>query len=535
MLKYCRRPEFKRILDSRCSSYLSSSTRKKLNGKLLHVRASTTSAVETEFAQRITLDGLSLGSSSVSDKTQVNNTASENSAQHTPSPAELDAGRFRIDQSVSNWANYAKRPWIEDQNGGGVLSVVQRMSDISADFVRDPAAAAYWAYHAARLSFFVSQAVTGLLAYEASDRAQNLSIASLVAGGSNASSNTSTSGSENQPAPSIFSRLMKSGGDEVSVRAKEAFGVWQQDLSYIQSKYYKMPWDMTTLTHQQYNPFFMAARTSKFVQESVMTLSRRKRNTPDPVWIKGPSLYPQYYTNTYHYQTDGWFSEKSADVYEHSTETLFFGRQDAMQRSSLVPISEYISSCGKPASELKLLEVAAGTGRFHTFIKDNWPEMPSVVSDLSPFYLSKARANIEYWRSQTRGGRVLGGGPDGANVEYLQTAAESIAAADSSFDIVVVVYLFHELPEAIRRRAVSEFYRVLKPGGLVVFNDSMQIGDRPEWDNTVGLFGNFNEPYYRNYVMCDIGGMFEEAGFQPELKLMSSVSKVLSFMKPNVM
>jgi 2-polyprenyl-3-methyl-5-hydroxy-6-metoxy-1,4-benzoquinol methylase len=32
--------------------------------------------------------------------------------------------------------------------------------------------------------------------------------------------------------------------------------------------------------------------------------------------------------------------------------------------------------------------------------------------------------------------RVLGGGPDGANVEYLQTAAESIAAADNSYDIV---------------------------------------------------------------------------------------------------
>ncbi len=30
---------------------------------------------------------------------------------------------------------------------------------------------------------------------------------------------------------------------------------------------------------------------------------------------------------------------------------------------------------------------------------------------------------------------------------------------------VVCVYLFHELPEAIRRKAVAEMYRVLKPGG----------------------------------------------------------------------
>jgi hypothetical protein len=43
--------------------------------------------------------------------------------------------------------------------------------------------------------------------------------------------------------------------------------------------------------------------------------------------------------------------------------------QDAMQRAALVPVSEYITASGKSPSELKLLEVAAGTGRFHTFIK----------------------------------------------------------------------------------------------------------------------------------------------------------------------
>ncbi len=47
----------------------------------------------------------------------------------------------------------------------------------------------------------------------------------------------------------------------------------------------------------------------------------------------------------------------------------FAGRNDAMQRSALVPMSHYIRSCGKTPSELRLLEVGAGTGRFHTFVK----------------------------------------------------------------------------------------------------------------------------------------------------------------------
>jgi len=40
-----------------------------------------------------------------------------------------------------------------------------------------------------------------------------------------------------------------------------------------------------------------------------------------------------------------------------------------------------------PEEDMSLLEIAAGTGRQHTFLKDNWPMMQTVVSDLSPFYL----------------------------------------------------------------------------------------------------------------------------------------------------
>jgi len=72
-------------------------------------------------------------------------------------------------------------------------------------------------------------------------------------------------------------------------------------------------------------------------------------------------------------QTDGWFSEKSASVYETSTETLFLGRQDAMQRQSLVPLHSFMqarSSLGHSHGEhTSMLEVACGTGRFATFVK----------------------------------------------------------------------------------------------------------------------------------------------------------------------
>jgi hypothetical protein len=44
---------------------------------------------------------------------------------------------------------------------------------------------------------------------------------------------------------------------------------------------------------------------------------------------------------------DGWFSSKSAAAYETSTEALFFGRQDAMQRASLLALHEWLVDTGR--------------------------------------------------------------------------------------------------------------------------------------------------------------------------------------------
>ncbi len=68
-------------------------------------------------------------------------------------------------------------------------------------------------------------------------------------------------------------------------------------------------------------------------------------------------------------QTDGWLSEQSAKVYEVSTETLFLGRQDAMQRQTLVPLHKFMMGRPSNGTGVRALEVAAGTGRFATFTK----------------------------------------------------------------------------------------------------------------------------------------------------------------------
>lgn len=97
---------------------------------------------------------------------------------------------------------------------------------------------------------------------------------------------------------------------------------------------------------------------------------------------------------------------------------------------------------------------------------------------------------------------------------------------------VLSIYLFHELPPDVRRAAAKEMARVLKPGGMLILTDSMQLGDRLPMEAGMGTFGDFNEPYYRTYVAEDLGKMFMDCGLECGEKLFGSTTKVLSFRKP---
>ena len=67
-------------------------------------------------------------------------------------------------------------------------------------------------------------------------------------------------------------------------------------------------------------------------------------------------------------------------------------------------------------------------------------------------------------------------------VEFVQARAEAMPFPDASFDAVTCVYLLHELPADARAAVAKEVARVLKPGGLLVVADSIQLGDRPRLD-----------------------------------------------------
>jgi ubiquinone/menaquinone biosynthesis C-methylase UbiE len=61
--------------------------------------------------------------------------------------------------------------------------------------------------------------------------------------------------------------------------------------------------------------------------------------------------------------------------------------------------------------------------------------------------------------------------PHDERVALLHSDSSSLGRADASYDQVLLFFLLHEQPEAVRRATLREALRVVKPGGKVVIVD----------------------------------------------------------------
>lgn len=78
----------------------------------------------------------------------------------------------------------------------------------------------------------------------------------------------------------------------------------------------------------------------------------------------------------------------------------------------------------------------------------------------------------ETFLRRSRGANATAGlGP----VSWLQASADRLPMADESVDVLVCVYLLHETPPDVLPAVAREMGRVLKPGGLLVLTDSIQV------------------------------------------------------------
>lgn len=220
---------------------------------------------------------------------------------------------------------------------------------------------------------------------------------------------------------------------------------------------------------------------------------------------------PEYYKRNFHFQTDGYFSTKSARLYNHQVEMLFRGASDQMRRLALPPLSRHFNLTKERPR--KFIEVGCGNGVSTFPISKRFPRVQISATDLSRSYIDYAR---DY-------------NTDLDNVSWSQSNGSHLEKfKDNTFDAWYSIFMFHELPREERIAVLKEAYRVLKPGAIIVVVDSIQKQDRPELSQLMDLFPqNFHEPFYRNYTNHPMEELFTTAGFSDVSKDMGLSSKVI--------
>ncbi|MGH2979451.1 MAG: class I SAM-dependent methyltransferase [Solirubrobacterales bacterium] len=116
----------------------------------------------------------------------------------------------------------------------------------------------------------------------------------------------------------------------------------------------------------------------------------------------------------------------------------------------------------RPARYERALEIGAGTGYFSLNLLQQGVIGSAVATDISPGMLERLDETA----------RELG-----LDVETRQADAESLPFPDGSFDLVLGHAVLHHLPGL--EQALSEFHRVLSPGGTLAFmGEPSAHGDR---------------------------------------------------------
>lgn len=247
---------------------------------------------------------------------------------------------------------------------------------------------------------------------------------------------------------------------------------------------------------------------------------RSQRNVRDLPSLANPAAFPDYYLQNFHHQTDGYLSDHSASLYDLQVEILFNGTADPMRRRLLAPLVRGLRPfAGRSPGQLRVLDLATGTGRTLRQIRGALPQAQLVGLDLSTAYLRQANR----WLSQL----------PGELPQLVQGNAEATPFGSGTFQAITCVFLFHELPGEARQHVIEEAFRLLEPGGVLVMADSVQLADSPQFSTVMENFRRvFHEPYYRHYISDDIDARLRDGGFEAISADSHFMTRVWSARKP---
>ena len=174
----------------------------------------------------------------------------------------------------------------------------------------------YYGYHLARATFFAGQGAAGVIAYQAS--------ASSAPYRGDPATTEPSKGPPRSPAFELPTLV-----DTMGALFAEAVATYEQDFGEVQKGTFPLPWDMVDgVRNRQTSPLFLADQARRYVNEAISILTKRNRRDPGDFGVPyggNADLYPDYYLNNFHFQTDGWLSSDSRASHGTSTGTWSSG------------------------------------------------------------------------------------------------------------------------------------------------------------------------------------------------------------------
>jgi ubiquinone/menaquinone biosynthesis C-methylase UbiE len=224
---------------------------------------------------------------------------------------------------------------------------------------------------------------------------------------------------------------------------------------------------------------------------------RRPRPVELPSDVPGRSTLPDYLLQEFHGMPNGYYSSAVSAGYARGFEVVMLGRMRALRER----MAARFAGCGS------VLDVGCGAGRLAEAVRESGVAEVWGI-DPCPYALDVAAERVP-------------------SARFVQGLAEDTRFSTERFDGIAVCFVLHELPGLVVERALGEFRRLLRPGGVLVISEPSPAHLQSSWLGLVrrhGLLGAYYkalawlvfEPFLEDWLEVDVPRLLERHGFQVE-------------------
>ena len=194
--------------------------------------------------------------------------------------------------------------------------------------------------------------------------------------------------------------------------------------------------------------------------------------------------YPDYYTLPFHSVPGGWLSKRAAMKNRIAMQAIY---REAHPKSCM-GVREILSGY-VPSDAKRVVDLGSGDGDGPAITARMLPNAKVLAIEASPFM-------IICGRRQNR---------DAVNLEFRHALAEETFLPSNCCDAVTITLVFHECNDDAKHNILKEAYRILKPGGTIVFADTPQ--------DDLFTYRGFYEPWKHQWLNFDCEQSLKMVGF----------------------